>query len=55
VYDILGREVKTLINQVLLPGNHQVDFNGDKLSSGVYICKLTSGGFTAIKKMQLLK
>jgi hypothetical protein len=55
VYDILGREVKTLINQVLLPGNHQVDFNGDNLSSGIYICKLTSGEFTALKKMQLLK
>jgi hypothetical protein len=55
VYDILGREVKTLINQVLLPGNHQVNFNGDNLSSGIYIYRLTSGNFSAIKKMQLLK
>lgn len=55
VYDILGREVKTLINEVKAPGKYSVDFNGTELSSGVYFYKLESNGFTDIKKMFLIK
>jgi len=55
VYDILGREVKTLINDFRAPGKYAVDFNGDDLPSGIYFYKLVSEEFTAVKKMVLLK
>ena len=40
VYDILGNEVANLVNKVMHGGNYNVEFNGEKLSSGVYICRL---------------
>ncbi len=55
VYDVLGREVKSLVNEVKAPGEYSVDFNGTELSSGVYFYKLESNGFTDIKKMMLIK
>ena len=55
VYDILGREVKTLINGWQAAGNHQVTLDAAGLSSGVYICRLTSGPYTNARKLVLLK
>ena len=55
VYDILGREVGTLINQVIPQGNHQVNFDGSGLASGMYIYKLTAGSYTESYKMVLAK
>ena len=55
VYDILGREVKTLLNTKMNPGKYAVKFNGGRLSSGVYIYRLTSGEFRQSKKMVLVK
>lgn len=55
VYDILGREVKVLINEVKQPGFYSVDFDGSTLSSGVYFYKLESGTFSDIKKFMLIK
>mgnify|MGYP001213466132 CR=1 FL=1 len=55
IYDMLGREVKTLVNEVKIPGNYVVDFNGSELSSGVYFYRLQSAEFIAIKKMTLIK
>jgi subtilisin-like proprotein convertase family protein len=55
VYDVLGREVKSLINEVKAPGTYSVDFNGTDLSSGVYFYRLESNGFSDIKKMMLIK
>lgn len=55
IYDILGREVKTLINEVKSAGNYTVDFNASEYSSGVYFYKLESNGFSDIKKMMLIK
>ena len=55
VYDVLGREVKTLINQVQLPGSYEVNFNGTGLSSGIYYYQLKSGSFIQTKKMILMK
>jgi len=55
VYDVTGREVATLVNEVKQAGNFLVEFNASNLSSGVYFYKLTSGDFTAIKKMILVK
>ncbi len=53
VYDILGRKVATLVDKQQKPGNYNVDFNGNKLSSGVYFYKLSVGKFTSVKKMLL--
>ncbi len=55
VYDILGREVAALVNEVKAPGYHTVDFNASNLGSGVYFYKLESGNFTDIKKMIVIK
>lgn len=55
VYDILGREVKILVNEVKSPGTYEVKFNGSDLSSGTYFYKITVGNFTQTKKMLLVK
>ncbi len=55
VYDLLGREVKTLINQNLQPGKYTVSFDGSNLASGVYFYSLESGSFSDIKKMLMIK
>ena len=55
VYDILGREVATLVNEQKTAGNYSVQFNGNNLASGVYLNKIQSGNFVDTKKMILLK
>jgi hypothetical protein len=57
VYDILGREVTTLVNEYQNPGSYSVRFGGTglALSSGVYFCRIQAGSFRDIKKMMLLK
>jgi len=55
VYDLLGREITTLINNELSPGNYEVDFNGSNLASGVYFYRLESGSFSSTKKMMIIR
>ena len=55
IYDILGREVATLVNKKQSPGNYSVVFDASGLTSGLYFYKLSSGGFISIKKMILIK
>ncbi len=56
VYDLLGREVLTLVNQVQAPGEYQVTFDANNLAaSGMYIYRLQSGNFTRTMKMLLVK
>ena len=55
VYDILGKEIATLINRELTAGSYEVEFNGTSLPSGIYFYKLTSGKNSRIKKMLLIK
>jgi len=55
VYDILGREVATLVNKEQSPGNYSVRFDASNLTSGLYFYRLTAGKFTSVKKMMLLK
>ena len=55
VYDILGNEIETLVNEHKAPGIHEATFHGNNLPSGVYIYRLTVGNYTAQKKMILLK
>ena len=55
VYDILGREVTTLVNEDKKPGNYMVPFDGSNLASGVYFYRLESGAFVDTKKLMLIK
>lgn len=55
IFDVLGREVATLVNQYQTAGNHTVSFNASSLASGMYFYKLEAGSFQSIKKMMLLK
>jgi hypothetical protein len=55
VYNELGQEVATLLNETLAPGSYQVTFDGKDLASGVYIYKMTAGSYVESKKMLLMK
>jgi hypothetical protein len=63
VYDILGNEIVTLVNEELASGNYKVEFNADRISSGIYFYTLNAGspstgsgqGFIETRKMILLK
>ncbi len=55
IYNILGREVATLVNQKQSPGRYKIEFNAAELPSGVYIYRIVTDEFTASKKLILLK
>lgn len=55
VYDITGKEIASLVNEVKPAGNFEAQWNASGLSSGTYFYKLTSGNFTDIKRMMLVK
>ncbi len=55
VYDILGKEIATLVNEVKSAGTHEVKFNASSLTSGIYFYKIRAGNFLETKKMILLK
>lgn len=55
VYNSLGKEVQTLVNENLKAGKYEVTFNANNLSSGVYYYRLTAGQFTISKVMTLIK
>jgi hypothetical protein len=55
VYDVLGREVKTLVSRELSAGNYKQQWNANRMPSGIYFYRLQSGSFTETKKLILLK
>lgn len=55
VYDILGREVAVLVNEMESPGYKQVTFNASSLPTGVYTYRLTARSFVQTRKMVLMK
>lgn len=55
IYDILGREIRTLVNSEMIAGEYIVDFNGSDLPSGTYFYRLETNNFTDTKKLILLK
>ena len=55
VYDVLGREVKTLVDEEKSPGRYSVTFNASNLPSGVYFYRITAGSFVQTKKLMLVK
>jgi hypothetical protein len=55
VYNMLGQEVKTLVNEMKSAGRYEVKFNAADLSSGVYVYRIKSGNFVQTKKLMLIK
>jgi hypothetical protein len=55
IYNVLGKEIATLVNETKQPGNYAVRFNGKDLASGIYFYQLQSGTFSHIKKLVLMK
>ena len=55
VYDVMGREVGTVVNQDMNAGSYTVDFNAVNLATGIYFYTITAGGFKDTKKMMLIK
>jgi hypothetical protein len=55
VYDMLGREVSVLVNETREAGVHEVKFDASGLSSGVYLYRLTAGGFVQSRKLLVLR
>ncbi len=55
IFDYLGREVSTLVNEEKRPGNYRIIFNASGLSSGLYFCRMLSGNFEVTKKILLIK
>jgi hypothetical protein len=55
VFDVLGREVATLVNETKNPGFHTVNFDASNLASGIYFYRIDAGSFSSIKRMVLVK
>ena len=55
IYDVLGREVKTLVNEIKPAGIYKIEFDGSNFASGDYFYKLEAGEFVQTKRMVLIK
>ncbi len=55
VYDVLGKEIKTLVDEMKSTGTYEVDFDGTNLSSGVYLYRIEIDNYSDVKKIILLK
>ena len=55
IFDVLGREIQTLIEQKLTAGDYRASWDGTRFASGVYFCRLQAGDFVQTKKLLLLK
>jgi len=55
IFDLLGREVKTLVNEFKNSGTYEVNFDASQLSSGAYFYRIEAGEFTDTKRMLLVK
>jgi hypothetical protein len=55
VYDVLGNEVATLVNENKAPGTYEIEFNATYFSSGIYFVKLSAGFYTDIIKINLIR
>jgi hypothetical protein len=55
VYDLLGREISTLVNQQMQPGGYSIDWDASNYPSGAYFYKIESGNYSESKRMVLIK
>lgn len=55
VYNVLGQQVETLVQQAQSPGTYRIQFDASRLTTGVYFYRLQTGGYSAVKKMMVVK
>jgi hypothetical protein len=55
VFDLLGREVKVLVDEEKNPGRYEVDFNASELPSGVYLYRFITASFSEVKKLTVIR
>ena len=55
LYDILGREVQTLVNEQQAPGAYRIELNAGGFASGVYYYRIEAGPYSQVRKMLLIK
>ena len=55
IYDLLGNEIATLVNEEKPAGNYEIDFNAGELTSNIYFYRIIIGDHTAVRKMILMK
>jgi hypothetical protein len=55
IYDILGREIKNLVNEKMSAGSHTIEFTASNFASGIYFYRIIAGSYTEVKKMALIK
>ena len=55
VYDLLGREVETLVDERKEPGAYSAAFNASRLATGVYLARIEAGGRSIVRKMLLMR
>ena len=55
VFDGLGREVRTLVNEELKAGSYETTFSAEGVSSGIYFCRMTAGSFSEVRRMVMVK
>jgi len=55
IYDMLGREIKTLVNEIKPAGRFKIEFDGSNFASNVYFYRLEAGDFVQTKRMVLVK
>ena len=55
IYDVLGRQVKTLVDEEKNPGRYSVTFDASNLPSGVYLYRLEAGSFSEVRKMVVVR
>jgi hypothetical protein len=55
VFDLLGRETATLVNETLAPGTYEAEWNASGQASGIYLCKLRAGTFEQTIKLALTR
>jgi hypothetical protein len=55
VYDVLGKEITTLVNEIKQSGVHEINFDASEYSTGIYLYRMTVNNFTQTRKMIVLK
>ncbi|MCX7878677.1 MAG: T9SS type A sorting domain-containing protein, partial [Ignavibacteria bacterium] len=55
VFDLLGREVESLVNEKLTPGTYEVNWNAEEVPSGVYFCRMMTENYSQTIKLALIK
>lgn len=55
IYDVLGKEIKLLLNEIQVQGSYEIKFNAESLTSGIYFYRITAGDFIETKKMLFIK